>query len=263
MHAHDLDLKPSLTVYKRWTKGSRPLLRFSKTGDRNITASEGQQTGEHLRRFPVTAGDIILADRGYSNPPGVAAVHGQGADVIVRVNTSALPLFGATGQPLALFPKLRKIRAAGTVCEWPAWVQEQDRRIAGRVCVLRKSEQAIALAQRRITLQEQKKQQQSRPETREYARYVIVFTTVLESEMSTAEVLEYYRFRWQIELVFKRFKSILAMGHLPKYDDQSSRAWLYGKLLVALLTQKLVHLGSAISPWGYDLWPTTSAQPLA
>jgi hypothetical protein len=36
MHAHDLDLKPSRTVYKRWTKGSRPLLRFSKTGDRNI-----------------------------------------------------------------------------------------------------------------------------------------------------------------------------------------------------------------------------------
>jgi hypothetical protein len=36
MHAHDLDLKPSLTVYKRWTEGSRPLLRFSKTGDHNI-----------------------------------------------------------------------------------------------------------------------------------------------------------------------------------------------------------------------------------
>ncbi len=39
MHAHDLDdldLKPSLTVYKRWTKGSRPLLRFSKTGNHNI-----------------------------------------------------------------------------------------------------------------------------------------------------------------------------------------------------------------------------------
>lgn len=36
MHAHDLDLKPSLTVYKRRTKGFRPLLRFSKTGDHNI-----------------------------------------------------------------------------------------------------------------------------------------------------------------------------------------------------------------------------------
>jgi hypothetical protein len=39
MHAHDLDLKPSSTVYKRWTKGSRPLLRFSKTGDHNIEAA--------------------------------------------------------------------------------------------------------------------------------------------------------------------------------------------------------------------------------
>ena len=36
MLAHDLDLKPSLTVYKRWTKGSRPLLRFSKTGAHHI-----------------------------------------------------------------------------------------------------------------------------------------------------------------------------------------------------------------------------------
>ena len=228
-----------------------------------ITPSEGQETGEHLRRFPATAGDIILADRGYANPPGVAAVYRQGADVIVRLNSSSLPLFGPTGQPLALLPKLRKIRAAGTVCEWPAWVHEQNRRIAGRVCAVRKSEQAIALAQRRITLQEQKRQRQSRPETREYARYVIVFTTVREPEMGGAEVLEYYRFRWQIELVFKRLKSILAMGHLPKYDDQSSRAWLYGKLLVALLTQKLVHLGSAFSPWGYDLWPPTGTQPLA
>src|SRR5260370_31000191 len=39
MHAHDLDLKPSLTVYKRCTKGSRPLSRFSKTRDHNIEAA--------------------------------------------------------------------------------------------------------------------------------------------------------------------------------------------------------------------------------
>ena len=36
MHAHDLDLKPVRTVYKRWTKGPRTLLQFSKTGDRAV-----------------------------------------------------------------------------------------------------------------------------------------------------------------------------------------------------------------------------------
>lgn len=36
MHAHDLDLQPRLTVYKRWTRGPRTLLRFSKTGERGL-----------------------------------------------------------------------------------------------------------------------------------------------------------------------------------------------------------------------------------
>ena len=31
-HAHDLNLVPSLTVYKRYGKGPKPRLRFSKTG---------------------------------------------------------------------------------------------------------------------------------------------------------------------------------------------------------------------------------------
>jgi hypothetical protein len=62
-------------------------------------------------------------------------------------------------------------------------------------------------------------------------------------------VLECYRLRWQIELSFKRFKSLVQLGHIPKQDDQSSRAWLYGKLFVALLSQKLIRVGSAVSPW--------------
>ncbi len=82
-------------------------------------------------------------------------------------------------------------------------------------------------------------------------------------QMDPAEVLENYRFRWQIELVFKRLKSLLAVGHLPKYDEQSSRAWLYAKLLVALLTQKLVRLGATISPWGYELWPPPESESVA
>jgi len=74
--------------------------------------------------------------------------------------------------------------------------------------------------------------------------------------MSTAEVLEYYRFRWQIELVFKRFKSILAMVTCPSMTTEFS-GLLYGKLLVALLTQK------ARTPWFcyFPLGLTISGQP--
>ena len=63
--------------------------------------------------------------------------------------------------------------------------------------------------------------------------------------------------------MFKRFKSLAQLGHLPKYDDESARAWLYGKLLVALLVEKLIRQASAISPWGYDLEATASTQRVA
>ena len=40
--------------------------------------------------------------------------------------------------------------------------------------------------------------------------------------------------------MFKRFKSLARLGHLPKYDDDSAKAWLYGPLFVALLVEKLM-----------------------
>jgi len=82
---------------------------------------------------------------------------------------------------------------------------------------------------------------------------VMVFTTVPASHFRTSEVLEWYRVRWQIELVYKRLETLAELGSLPKHDDQSARAWLYGKLLIALLGQKLERLGRDISPWGYRI----------
>jgi hypothetical protein len=100
----------------------------------------------------------------------------------------------------------------------------------GRLCVIRKSEQAIRQAQRRLQ-RESKSQTELKPETLAFAGYVMVFTTCEQG--TAAQVLQWYRMRRQIELVFERLKSLLRLGHLPKYDDRSSRAWLYGKLLLA------------------------------
>ena len=92
---------------------------------------------------------------------------------------------------------------------------------------------------------------------------MIVFTTLSETQLSAQEVLEWYRLRWQIELIFKRLKTLLRLGHLPKYDEQSSKAWLYGKLLVALLAEKLIRVGLTLSPWGYLFQPAGQPSPPA
>ena len=90
----------------------------------------------------------------------------------------------------------------------------------------------------------------------------IVFTAFPEPAFTTSQILEWCRVRWQVEPLFKRFKSLAQLGHVPKYDDDSARAWLYGKLLVALLAEKLLRHASAVSLWGYDL-AAPPAQPVA
>ena len=135
--------------------------------------------------------------------------------------------------------------------------------VLGRVCAVRKTNEAIVAAHAKIRKTAQRKQTQVQPDTLRFARYVIVFTTYPPEEFPAADVLEWYRLRWQVELVFKRFKSLARLGHLPKYDDDSAQAWLYGKLLVALLVEKVLCHARAVSPWGYNVAPATKPQPVA
>lgn len=104
--------------------------------------------------------------------------------------------------------------------------------------------------ERRLRRRAQRTGRQLNADTLEYARWIIVLTTVPEEVLSEGLILEWYRVRWQVELAFKRLKSLADLGHLPKYDPASSRAWLYGKLLVALLTERMQRYARAFSPWG-------------
>ena len=101
-----------------------------------------------------------------------------------------------------------------------------------------------------MELQASKKQKTVSAKRRRAAQYFMVWTS-LSPETTAQQALAYYRSRWQIELSFKRMKSILGLGHLPKKDPASARAWLHGKLLTSLLVERVIQAANAISPWGY------------
>jgi len=92
-----------------------------------------------------------MADAAYCNPRGIAAVKQQRAEIIVRLNPLSLPLQDPSGRPWSALPALKKLRRAREVGDWPVGVVAEGARIAGRVCGIRKSEQAIEKTQRRLT----------------------------------------------------------------------------------------------------------------
>lgn len=76
------------------------------------------------------------------------------------------------------------------------------------------------------------------------------------AEVTASQILETYRFRWQIELAFKRLKSLLFCDNLRARDPDLAQAYLLAKLLGALLAEELIDRAGSFSPWGYLLLPT-------
>lgn len=229
-----------------------------------LTGNAGKGTGESLRQFPVSPGDLILADRGYCHAGGIRHVAEGRAFVAVRLNPDSIALKTPRGDAFPLLEKLESVRRTGQVAAWDALVPFESREpVAARICVVRKSNAAIARAVRKLEREAGDSGAWLQPETRTYAEYVMVLTTFPANRHPSHAILEYYRFRWQVELLFKRFKQIAQLGHLPKHDDESAQAWLHGKLFVALLTEKLIEHASAFSPWGYNLEAGEPAEPVA
>lgn len=228
-----------------------------------ITEAKGQGTGESFSQYSIKKDDYIVADRGYSKASGIHHVSAKNAYVIVRVNSGTLILLDQDGRRFPLLENITTLQNPGAVKYWKVQIpHRQNATVKGRLCAIRKSNEAIKLAHDNIYRNAQKKCHTIKPETLEYAKYVTVFTNYPEDSFSPADILEWYRVRWQVELVFKRFKSIAQLGHLPKYNDDSSKAWLYGKLFVALLTEKIIAYASSISPWGYILTKSSSPECL-
>ena len=210
--------------------------------------------GEKFARYPIGRGDLILGDRGYSNPAGIDHVRQQGGDVLVRVNPMSLPLYDCRGGRRRSILRLTRGMRVGDVRAWPAWVKgPEDRWHGGRLVAVRRS--AEATKRELLKMKQNAKTSDGPPGklARALARYVLVWTSLPATEMGKRQVLRHFRYRWQLELVFKRAKSIMGLGQLPKRSDESSRAWLNGKLLVAMLVDKLWRQAESFSPWGYRL----------
>ena len=211
------------------------------------------KVGERLERFSIQQDDLILADRTYCKRSGISHVFNNGGQVLIRFHSTSLPLETYRGSVFDVLHNVAKLDV-GEIGDYDVYItDENDRRIKGRICAIKKSKEAAEKEIKRIKAAASRKGRQVKPETYEFAKYIIVFTTMNRHKLKKEEVLHLYRSRWQVELAFKRMKSILDLGHLPKKDPVACKAWLYGKMFVALLVERIHREADCFSPWGYPL----------
>jgi hypothetical protein len=222
--------------------------------------------GETLRRFGWMREQLVIADRGYANAPGVAWVVDEGADVLVRVNRGALPLFTAEGTPIDVLAWCRDLsghRAADVAAHLVHRDGRAERRIDGRLIGFRLPEKEAEDARQRVLREHGA---DATADQLEAAEYIILFTTAPSSRLSAARCVEAYRLRWQIELQFKRWKSLCHFDRLPNYRDDTIQSWLTAKVLIGMLLDRIgsepvpipVHTSRSSRAMARQPWKLTS-----
>jgi len=208
------------------------------------------KTGEKLANFTkFKPGDIVIGDRAYGNLPGIACLQGQGVDYVLRIQGWKHAFFDAEHAKIDLLPQLSVLKE-GETADISAQCLVNGEYEPVRVCALRKDAGSERAGVKRLKKENQRKRG-GKPVSEaqgENNKYIIVATS-LGAEITSSQIMELYRARWQIEIAFKRLKSLFQYNDVPMQNSESAFAWFYGKLLLAALCETLVNTGR-FSPSG-------------
>jgi IS4 transposase len=110
-----------------------------------------------------------------------------------------------------------------------------------RFCAIRKTEEGEKKGVEMLKAKKRVKSRGKSPGEAQLAsnRYVIVMTSLLETGPEL--ILQLYRFRQRIELVFKRPQSLFGYNRTPSKVEAPAKAQVYGKLLLAAFCETGAH----------------------
>jgi Transposase DDE domain len=207
---------------------------------------------EQIRHLCLQAGDIVVTDAGYVAARSVEYAREQEAFVLQRFSARHVRLLEETGKLIPLKERIES-QAYGTWSQHMCWLllPQSHQRVQVRVVAFRLPEAQALQAQERKAkrLRQQYGQKYSR-EAVWWAQWCLLLTTVPEADWDAQSLLDLYRARWQIELLFKRFKQSQSLHRMPFRDLQRAQIVVHLHLLVWILQE---HLATQIQAGWEDL----------
>ena len=201
----------------------------------------GADCGECCDLRPVSKGDVILGDRVYGLAPSIASVSERGGYVVVRANLYAIRLCRPNGEVFSPLDEADRVPKTG-VATWHVLIPAPPKKRSRSHKSWKLSEASAWIPARLLAARTIK------------GDIIWILTTLPEGVASDEEIMNLFRIRWQIELYFKRLKSLLHMDSMPSRQGPTARSWLLARLLAAAIIDALLHRQKAFSPWGYQPW---------
>jgi Transposase DDE domain len=191
---------------------------------------------EAASRTRICPGRTLIMDRGYARVRNFKAVLEGGSDFITRISWSSVQLHDAEGQRVDLMALLRETTQTREV---PVWIK-------GISCATRLVIRPLPAdaAERQRARRIRKANRDSRkidPRTIQAAGFLMLLTSLPANAQPTERITALYGDRWQVEIGFKRLKTLGRLDELPAADPTLARTWLLAHLIAAVLTDDLAN----------------------
>jgi Transposase DDE domain len=182
-----------------------------------------------LLQGPVPVGSLSILDLGYFRLERFAELGRSGAFWISRWQQGT-ETFHPDGRPLNLLSHLGQHRAVGPV-DMPILLGVEAR-VACRLIALRAPQEIAARRRQKAAEKASKHGRTASPEHLAWCDWTVYVTNCPAEMLSWKEVVVLYRARWQIELLFKLWKS---HGGLDKHPSSRPAEWQMAELLAKLM----------------------------
>lgn len=200
-----------------------------------------RHVGEGFAHLLLRSGDIVMGDGAYSRAKQLLAVAATQAYSLVRYSAAHLPLYVPAApawtqeQRLDVRAWLRALSPG--LYERQAMVVEQEGCVSVRLVALVLPEDQAEALRRQKQRQARDKGRTLSPDALFLAGFVLLLTTLPAQSWPKERLLELYRARWQIEVLFKRIKQVLSMHLLPAQTPQGAQAMICALLVAWMLIE--------------------------
>lgn len=217
-----------------------------RVADASLVSAEvtDETGGESFCRFAWGPDELAVGDRAYFTPRGIEHVLDAGAEVLVRYRLDGVELQNAKGEVIDVLGAVSHM-SVGETLDLDVTAKLPSRLAPGRLVAYRLPDDAVERARERMR---RDKGSELSPRVYESAKYVLLFTTAARSRLDANRCLQGYRLRWQIELQFKRWKSLCGFDLLPNWREDTTLAWLYAKVLLGAMLDRMASIPTELSP---------------
>jgi hypothetical protein len=197
--------------------------------------SPDQVYAGHLRR--IQPGALYLSDLGYFVVTRLQTIDQQRAYFLSRLDLQTAVFDAQTGERLDLLAWLRKQTQTSLETEWLVGAHEKLR---CRVIVVQLPQEVADRRRQKAQENASRKGRTLSPRHLELLGWNLYITNVPAVMLTLQQVLVMYSVRWQIELIFKVWKSQCALDRIAGRRRERILTELYAKLIGVVVTHFLI-----------------------